>query len=100
ITNQVLSKTYETKEIEDQLVNIAKIDVLVTNYDEPKNPGEEPPITLQKEWNCEYAREPYYFWLNECDLVPYQNFLVFYPLETDDTLRYFYNLKKTSTKEK
>lgn len=93
--HQVLKKNYDTVDVDGTLIDIAKIDVLETNYNEPENPDDTPPISLQREWNCQFALPPYSMWANDCDLPPYQNFLLFYPLQTDDNLRYFYNFKKT-----
>lgn len=63
------------------------------------NESGEPVLETRMERACRFARDPYYLWLESCDLQPFQDYYLYY-LYTSEDLPYFYNFKKTQFSKK
>lgn len=96
------SQVLETKDgsvtIENNNYDTKDLTIVNTDYSEPKA-GEEPPISLQKQWDCKFIKPPYYLWYSECQLPPEQNFWIFSSI-TEPTTPIFFGLTKYTKKEK
>lgn len=96
--SQVLESSDGSVTIENNNYDTKNLTIVNTDYSEPKG-DEDPPISLQKEWDCKFIKPPYYLWYSECQLPPEQNFWIFSSI-TEPTTPIFFALSKYTKKEK
>jgi hypothetical protein len=72
--------------------------IVVTDYKEPVG-NNDPEVDVQKEWDCNFVKPPYYQWYGECTLPPEQNFWTFQGIsEPEKPL--FFSLARYTQREK
>lgn len=98
---QVMATTNSAITVEGANYNTRNDKIVITDYKEPTTPEEieNPVIDLQKEWDCNFVKPPYYLWYGDCPLPPEQNLWVFGGI-SEPTVPIFYDLTVRNAKQK